>query len=45
VLDDVLPLNIPVVSNHTMNSLLLEELTGRGLRSRMGIVYTTGNRN
>ena len=45
VLDDVLPLNIPVVSNHTVNSLLLEELTGRGLRSRMGIVYTTGNRN
>ena len=45
VLDDVLPLNIPVVSNHTVNGLLLEELTGRGLRSRMGIVYTTGNRN
>jgi AMP nucleosidase len=45
VLDDVLPLNIPVVSNHTLNSLLLEELAGRGLRSRMGIVYTTGNRN
>jgi AMP nucleosidase len=45
VLDDVLPLSIPVVSNHTLNSLLLEELTGRGLRSRMGIVYTTANRN
>jgi len=45
VLDDVLPLNIPVVSNHTLNTLLLDELTGRGLRSRMGIVYTTGNRN
>jgi AMP nucleosidase len=45
VLDDVLPLNVPVVSNHTLNSLLLEELTGRGRRSRMGIVYTTANRN
>jgi AMP nucleosidase len=45
VLDDVLPLSIPVVSNHTLNSLLLGELTGRGLRSRMGIVYTTANRN
>ena len=45
VLDDVLPLNIPVVSNHTLNSLLLEELTSRGLRSRMGIVYSTANRN
>jgi len=45
VLDEVLPLSIPVVSNHTLNSLLLEELTGRGLRSRMGIVYTTANRN
>jgi AMP nucleosidase len=45
VLDDVLPLSIPVVSNYTLNSLLLEELTSRGLRSRMGIVYTTTNRN
>ena len=45
VLDDVLPLNVPVVSNHTLNSLLLDELTSRGRRSRMGIVYTTANRN
>jgi AMP nucleosidase len=45
VLDDVLPLSVPVVSNHTLNSLLLGELTGRGLSSRMGIVYTTANRN
>jgi AMP nucleosidase len=45
VLDDVLPLSVPVVSNHTLNALLLAELTGRGLRSRMGIVFTTGNRN
>ncbi len=45
VLDDMLPLSVPVVSNHTLNELLLGELTGRGLRSRMGIVYTTANRN
>jgi AMP nucleosidase len=45
VLDDILPLSVPVVSNHTLNTLLLRELTARGLRSRMGIVFTTGNRN
>src|SRR3984957_7735463 len=45
VLDDILPLSVPVVSNHTLNTLLLSELTGRGLRSRMGIVLTTANRN
>jgi AMP nucleosidase len=45
VLDDMLPLSVPVVANHTLNELLLGELTGRGLRSRMGIVYTTTNRN
>ncbi len=45
VLDDMLPLSVPVVSNHTLNTLLLSELTSRGLRSRMGIVFTTANRN
>jgi AMP nucleosidase len=45
VLDDLLPLSVPVVSNHTLNSLLLDELTARDLRSRMGIVFTTANRN
>ncbi len=45
VLDDVLPLSVPVVSNHTLNTLLLAELTARGLRSRMGVVFTTANRN
>jgi AMP nucleosidase len=45
VLDDLLPLSVPVVSNHTLNSLLLGELTDQGLHSRMGIVYTTANRN
>jgi AMP nucleosidase len=45
VLDDMLPLSVPVVSNHTLNTLLLSELNARGLRSRMGVVFTTGNRN
>ena len=45
VLDDLLPLSVPVISNHTLNSLLLDELTARDLRSRMGIVFTTANRN
>jgi AMP nucleosidase len=45
VLDDVLPLSVPVVSNHTLNTLLLDEIGARGLRSRMGIVFTTANRN
>jgi AMP nucleosidase len=45
VLDDVLPLGVPVVSNHTLNTLLLDELTVRSLRCRMGIVFTTANRN
>ncbi len=45
VLDDMLPLSVPVVSNHTLNTLLLGEVNARGLRSRMGIVFTTANRN
>jgi AMP nucleosidase len=45
VLDDVLPLSVPVVANHTVNALLLDEMNKRGLSSRMGIVFTTANRN
>jgi AMP nucleosidase len=45
ILNDMLPLSVPVVSNHTLNTLLLSELDARGLRGRMGIVFTTGNRN
>ncbi len=45
VLDDVLPLSVPVVSNHTLNTLLIEEVSARALRCRMGIVFTTANRN
>jgi AMP nucleosidase len=45
VLDDILPLSVPVVANHTLNALLLDEVSTRGLRSRMGIVFTTANRD
>ena len=45
VLDDVLPLRVPVISNYALNNLLVGELQDRGLRSRMGIVFTTANRN
>jgi AMP nucleosidase len=45
VLDDILPLSVPVTSNYLLNTLLLGEVTARGLRSRMGIVFTTSNRN
>jgi AMP nucleosidase len=45
ILDDMLPLSVPVVPNHTLNTLLLSELTARALRSRMGVVFTTANRN
>jgi AMP nucleosidase len=45
VLDDVLPLSVPVISNHTLNALMIDELAARNLRCRMGIVFTTANRN
>src|SRR5580704_7811679 len=45
ILDEVLPLSVPVIPNHTLNTLLLSELAERGLPSRMGIVFTTANRN
>jgi len=45
VLDEILPLSVPVISNHTLNTLLLSELTERALPSRMGTVFTTANRN
>jgi len=45
ILDEMLPLSVPVIPNHTLNTLLLSELTARGLPSRMGIVFTTANRN
>lgn len=45
VLDGMLPLSVPVGSNHALNTFLLAEISARQLRSRMGIVYTAANRN
>jgi AMP nucleosidase len=45
VLDELLPLSVPVVANHTLNALLLDEIAARGLRGRMGIVFTTADRD
>ena len=45
VLDDMLPLSVPVIPNHTLNTVLLTELTARGFPCRMGIVFTTADRN
>src|SRR5262249_56408284 len=45
VLDDMLPLSVPVVSNHTLNTLLLGHLSARRLRTPLAILYTTANRN
>ena len=45
VLDEVLPLNVPVAPNHRLNSFLLEALEATGAEYRIGTVHTTDNRN
>jgi AMP nucleosidase len=45
VLDHVLPLSVPVASNHRLNTYLLDALVRRDLPYRLGTVYTTANRN
>jgi len=45
ILDEALPTSVPVVPNHTLNSLLLAALERRDVDYRIGPVYTTGNRN
>jgi len=45
VLDDVLPIGVPVTPNHYLNRYLLDALVERGARFRLGTVYTTDNRN
>jgi AMP nucleosidase len=45
VLDHVLPISVPVASNHRLNSYLLDALVRRDLPYRLGTVYTTANRN
>ncbi|CAN5274580.1 hypothetical protein BH23ACT9_BH23ACT9_09680 [soil metagenome] len=45
VLDDVLPTTVPVIPNHRLNRLLLAGLEAREVPYRLGVVYTTDNRN
>jgi AMP nucleosidase len=45
VLDDVLPATVPVIPNHRLNTFLLDALEARGAQYRLGIVYTTSNRD
>ncbi|GAA4810492.1 hypothetical protein GCM10023200_55310 [Actinomycetospora chlora] len=45
VLDEVLPLDVPVIPNHRLNSSLLDALERAGRPYRLGIVHTTDNRD
>jgi AMP nucleosidase len=45
VLDDVLPLNIPITPNHLLNVYLKEVLDQYDRNYRLGTVFTTANRN
>ncbi len=45
VLDDVLPIGVPVTPNHYLNRYLLDALVERDARFRLGTVFTTDNRN
>lgn len=45
VLDDILPLNIPITPNYLLNVYLKEVLDKYSREHRMGTVYTTSNRN
>lgn len=45
VLDDNLPLNIPITPNHLLNVYLKEVLDKMNRQYRLGTVYTTANRN
>lgn len=45
VLDDILPLNIPITPNYLLNVYLKEVLDAYNRNHRMGTIYTTANRN
>jgi AMP nucleosidase len=45
VLDDILPLNIPITPNYLLNVYLKEVLNNYGRDHRMGTIFTTSNRN
>lgn len=45
ILDEILPLNIPITPNHLLNVYLKDQLDQRERNYRLGTVYTTANRN
>lgn len=45
LLDDILPLNIPITPNYLLNVYLKEVLDKYNRNHRMGTIFTTGNRN
>ncbi|WP_372638460.1 AMP nucleosidase [Fodinibius sp.] len=45
VLDDILPLNIPITPNYLLNVYLKEVLDSYDRNHRMGTIFTTANRN
>lgn len=45
VLDNILPLNIPITPNYLLNVYLKEVLDKYNRNHRMGTIYTTANRN
>ncbi|MDX1672280.1 MAG: AMP nucleosidase [Balneolaceae bacterium] len=45
IMDDILPLNIPITPNYLLNIYLREILENYGRNHRIGTVYTTANRN
>jgi len=45
VLDDLLPLNVPIIPNYLLNLYLKQALDTFGMNYRLGTVFTTDNRN
>lgn len=45
VLDDLLPLNVPITPTHLLNLYLEDALKEEEMNYRIGTVYTTSNRN
>jgi AMP nucleosidase len=45
ILDNILPLSIPITPNHLLNVYLMETLKKYERNYRLGTVYTTANRN
>ncbi|MCH8566998.1 MAG: AMP nucleosidase [Balneolales bacterium] len=45
VLDEDIPLSVPIIPNYSLNLYLKETLERYGMNYRIGTVYTTANRN